>query len=56
VRDDVTIGIKLSSFRGARKRELGCAIAHRRIHGSAEFVAKWIPGLSLSAHPGMTQA
>jgi len=49
----VTIGIKLSSFRGARKRELWCAIAHLRIHFSAEFVAQWIPGLRLPAHPGM---
>ena len=43
-----------SSFRGARQRELRCAIAHRRIHGAQSSWEKWIPGLRLSAHPGMT--
>jgi len=43
----MTIRARLSSFRGARKREPG-------IHFSAEFVAQWIPGLRLSAHPGTT--
>jgi hypothetical protein len=48
------------------KRELGCAIVHPRIHNPCAHVQHqaasrptstqglWIPGLRLTAHPGMT--
>ncbi|MFK4585153.1 cell division protein FtsZ [Bradyrhizobium diazoefficiens] len=40
---------------GARRsRELGCAIAHLRIHLAAVRVEGWIPGSRQEARPGMT--
>src|SRR6516162_5002672 len=41
---------KASSFRGARMRELWCALAHQRIWSSLCE----IPDLVLTDHPGMT--
>jgi hypothetical protein len=43
-----------SSFRGARERELWCAIAHLRIHVSRHCCGAMDSGLASSMRPGMT--
>jgi hypothetical protein len=43
-----------SSFRGARERELWCAIAHLRIHFSRHCCGAMDSGLASSMRPGMT--